>query len=119
MARKDPKELLEHFMAGLRETGKHSPKETHAFMGLLEKSYQDGALSTKTKELISVAIGVYNRCDYCIVYHAFKAFETGATREEIREAAMVAVAFGGGPSMSYVATLLNDSIEAFAPQFGK
>lgn len=119
MSKKDPKLMLDHFMSGLKKAGKDVPDQTHAFMNLLEKSYQDGALSTKIKELISVAVGVYNRCDYCIVYHTYKALEVGASKEEIMEAAMVAVAFGGGPSMAYVATLLQDSVEAFAPQFNK
>ncbi|MDD3890002.1 MAG: carboxymuconolactone decarboxylase family protein, partial [Syntrophomonadaceae bacterium] len=41
------------------------------------------------------------------------------TREEILDAAMVAVAFGGGPSMAYTVTLLKDSLDEFAPDFNK
>jgi hypothetical protein len=40
-------------------------------------------------------------------------------REEIYDAAMVAVAFGGGPAMAYTSTLLKDSVNTFAPDFGK
>lgn len=119
MSVKDPQVMLDQFMNGLKKTSRDVPDQAHAFMNLLEKSYQDGALTTKTKELISVAIGVYNRCDYCIVYHTYKALEVGASKEEIMEAAMVAVAFGAGPSMAYVTTILQDSIEAFAPKFNQ
>lgn len=119
MATKDPKQILDEFMSGLEDFGKKAPNQTNAFMNLLGKCYEEGAISTKVKELISVAIGVYNRCEYCIVFHVYKAFEAGATREEIIEAAMVSVAFGGGPSMAYAVSLVKDSIEAFAPQFEK
>jgi alkylhydroperoxidase/carboxymuconolactone decarboxylase family protein YurZ len=53
------------------------------------------------------------------VFHTYKALEAGATRQEIYEAAMVSVAFGGGPSMAYAVSLLKDSVEAFAPEFRK
>lgn len=118
MAR-NPREILNNFMQGLKEVGKTNEEQVNVFMNLLGASYKPGTIDTKTKELISVAIAAYNRCEYCIVFHVYKALEAGATREEIMEAAMVAVAFGGGPSMAYTVTLLKDSIEEFAPDFNK
>lgn len=114
---KNPRELLNAFMGGLQEVGTTNGAHVEAFMGLLGTTYTPGALDVKAKELISVAIGAYNRCEYCIVFHVYKALEAGATREEIMEAAMVAVAFGGGPSMAYTATLLKDSIDEFEKDF--
>lgn len=116
---KNPREILNSFMEGLKEVGKTNEEQVNAFMNLLGASYKPGAIDTKTKELMSVAIAAYNRCEYCIVFHVYKALEAGATREEIMEAAMVAVAFGGGPSMAYTVTLLKDSIDEFAPDFNK
>ncbi|WP_371362025.1 hypothetical protein SRRS_32850 [Sporomusa rhizae] len=116
---KTPRELLNGFMNGLAETSKTSSEQINAFMALLGASYKPITMDLKTKELISVAIGVYSRCEYCIAFHVFKAFEAGASREEIMEAAMVAVAFGGGPSMAYSVTLVRESITEFAPDFGK
>ncbi|MGK0467652.1 carboxymuconolactone decarboxylase family protein [Clostridium sp.] len=75
----------------------HLGEHVGAFMNLLGTTYKPGALDTKTEELISAGIGAYNRCEYCIVSHVYKAFEAGATSEQIMEAAMVSVAFGGGP----------------------
>ncbi|WP_350343457.1 carboxymuconolactone decarboxylase family protein [Proteinivorax tanatarense] len=115
----DPKKMLNEFMGGLQSFEKEAPEQTKAFMNLLGASYKEGALSTKTKEIISVAVGTYNRCEYCIVFHVYKALEAGATKEEIIEAAMVAVAFGGGPSMAYSVTLVKESIDAFLPEFEK
>lgn len=111
------RELLNSFIGGLENLSKTNPEHVQAFMGLLGASYEPKALDLKTKELMSVAIGCYNRCEYCIVYHSYKAFEAGATKEEILEAAMVSVAFGGGPSMAYSVTLLKECIEEFEGDF--
>lgn len=116
---KNPREMLNSFMEGLKEVNKTNEEQVNAFMNFLGASSKPGAIDAKTKELISVAIAAYNRCEYCIVFHVYKALEAGATREEIMEAAMVAVAFGGGPSMAYTVTLLKDSIDEFAPDFNK
>lgn len=115
----NPREMLNAFTGGLTALAKTNGKQVRAFMGLLETCYQPGAMDTKTKELISVSIGVYSRCEYCIVFHVYKALEAGASREEILEAAMVAVAFGGGPSMGYSVTLLKASLDEFEPDFKK
>ncbi len=111
------REMLNNFVGGLGTLGETNPDEVQAFMGLLGAAYAPKALDVKSKELISVAIGCYNRCEYCIVYHSYKAFESGATKEEILEAAMVSVAFGGGPSMAYSVTLLKDCIDEFEGDF--
>lgn len=116
---KNPRELLNAFMGGLTELSATNGEQVNAFMNLLGAAYKPGAVDTKIKELISVGIAVYSRCEYCIAFHVYKALEAGASREEIMEAAMVAVAFGGGPSMAYSVTLLKQSIEEFAPEFAK
>ncbi|SHH32945.1 carboxymuconolactone decarboxylase family protein [Clostridium grantii] len=113
----EPRKMLNDFMGGLEGLGQTNPDHVGAFMNLLGTTYTEGALDVKTKELMSVAIGAYNRCEYCIVFHVYKSLEAGATREEILEAAMVAVAFGGGPSMAYSVTLLKESIDEFEKDF--
>lgn len=119
MSAKDPKELLASYFEGTKKLNMAAPDQTNGFYGLLKASGSSGALSEKIKELIGVAIGSYNRCEYCIVYHVYQSFKLGATRQEVLEAALVATIYGGGPSMAYISTLVQDSIEAFAPDFGK
>ncbi|EOD00307.1 carboxymuconolactone decarboxylase family protein [Caldisalinibacter kiritimatiensis] len=114
---KDVRQMLNDFTAGLEEVSKTNKEQVEAFMNLLGKAYEPQKLDVKTKELISVAIAAYNRCEYCIVFHVYKALEAGATREEILEAAMVAVAFGGGPSMAYTVTLVKQSLDEFEGDF--
>lgn len=114
---KSPREYLNAFMEGMQEVSKTNGEQVNAFMNLLGATYKPGALDTKTKELISVAVAAYNRCEYCIAFHVYKALEAGATREEIMESAMVSVAFGGGPSMAYSVSLLKDAIDEFEADF--
>ncbi|MFA6866079.1 MAG: carboxymuconolactone decarboxylase family protein [Clostridia bacterium] len=115
----NPRDMLNAFVGGLGEIGQEKEAEVGAFMNLLGTNYQPAAIDTKTKELISVGIACYNRCVYCIVYHCYKALEAGCTREEILDAAMVSVAFGGGPSMAYSVTYLKASLNEFADDFKK
>ncbi len=114
---KNPREVLNSFIGGLEEVSKTNEEHMGAFMNLMGTSYAAGELDIKFKELISVAIGVYNRCEYCIVFHTYKAMEAGATREELMEAAMVAAAFGGGPTVAYSVTMLRDAINEFENDF--
>ncbi len=113
----NPREMLNEFNQGMGKVKETSDEQVNAFMKLLGTCDKAGELDEKTKELISTGIALVIRCEYCVVYHVYKAFEAGATREEIMEAAMVAITFGGGPSMTYISTLLQDCIEEFAPDF--
>jgi len=76
------------------------------FDPLTEQVLKESALSTKTKELITVAIGIASLCEYCIKLHTPLAIRAGANRAEILEAAGVAMMMRGGPAVTYVATEL-------------
>lgn len=113
----DVRQMLNQFTEGLSAVGKTHHAEVGAFLNLLNKTYATGALDTKTKEIISIAVSVFSRCEYCIVYHVDNALKAGASKEEIMESAMVAVAFGGGPSMAYTVTLLEQSVTEFSKDY--
>ncbi|HKL11370.1 MAG TPA: carboxymuconolactone decarboxylase family protein [Clostridia bacterium] len=115
----NPREMLAEFVGGLDTFGGYEATQgnVEGFMNLLGTTYEEGILSTKTKELISIGIACYNRCLYCIVFHCYKSLEAGATREEILQAAMTSVAFGGGPSMAYSVTMLKESLDEFEKDF--
>ena len=70
------------------------------------RGHAPGALDEKTKELIAMAIGVANRCDACLGFHAKALVRLGATPEEFREMLGVAVYMGGGPSLMYAANAM-------------
>lgn len=58
-------------------------------------TYQDGALSRKTKEMLGLATSMVLRCDDCIKYHLQKCFEKGVTTDEVFEIFGVANVVGG------------------------
>jgi len=58
-------------------------------------TYQEGALSTKVKEMLGLATSMVLRCDDCIRYHLEKCFEHGLTTEEVFEVFSVANVVGG------------------------
>ena len=83
------------------ELGKEIPQTMSKFVMLHKAASSDGALSTKIKELIALAIGITVRCNGCIAFHIHDALKAGATREEIIETVGVAIMMGGGPSVVY------------------
>jgi AhpD family alkylhydroperoxidase len=58
-------------------------------------AYQEGALSSKVKEMLGLATSMVLRCDDCIKYHLGKCFEEGITTEEIFEIFSIANLVGG------------------------
>jgi len=116
---KQPRELLKELNDGSVKLSKVFPQCTAAFSGLGTAALKPGALDLKTKELISAALGVAARCEYCIVHHVYEAYKAGATRKELLETACVATFMGGGPNLTYSATLFLDSINEFAKDFSK
>ena len=90
-----------------------SPALINGFNELSEAALADGALGKKTKELITLALGVAAHCDACLGFHARALVKLGATRAEIEDALSVAVYMGGGPSLMYAADALT-AFEQFA-----
>ena len=85
---------------------KEAPEIAGAFSSLAKGAIKPGALDSKTKELMALAVGIAARCDGCIGFHTEAAIKYGATREEIVETIGVAIYMGGGPSYVYGAQVL-------------
>ena len=77
--------------------------------GMLDAVYKDGALSTKVKRLMSLAIALSVGCTNCILAQSKNAQALGATKEEFLETLSVAVAMrgstGAGESMRVIKLL--------------
>jgi AhpD family alkylhydroperoxidase len=58
-------------------------------------TYTDGALDTKTKELLGLVASAVLRCDDCVKYHLETAHKLGVTKEEMMETMSVATLVGG------------------------
>lgn len=80
-----------------------------AFAAFSERVFAEGALPTKTKQLIAVAVAHVTQCPYCIRGHTRAAVRHGATPEEIMEAIWVAAEMRAGGAYAH-ATLAIDAI---------
>lgn len=96
-------ELTRDISRNLTDLRSHHPDVTRGFNALSKAAMAPDALDAKTKELIAMAIGVANRCDGCLGFHAKALVRLGATPQEFREMLGVAVYMGGGPSLMYAA----------------
>jgi len=58
-------------------------------------TYAEGALSTKTKEMLGLVASMVLRCDDCIKYHLGKCHDEGISTTEMYEIFAVANIVGG------------------------
>jgi AhpD family alkylhydroperoxidase len=65
------------------------------FWSLDNQTYQEGALDTRTKELLGLVASMVLRCDDCIKYHLGKCHELGVNTDQIFEVFAVANMVGG------------------------
>ena len=65
------------------------------FYNLDGAAYKDGALNTKTKELLGLVASAVLRCNDCIDYHLIQCIDAGWKDEELYDALNVALIVGG------------------------
>jgi AhpD family alkylhydroperoxidase len=58
-------------------------------------TYQDGAIPSKTKEMLGLVASMVLRCDDCVKYHLQKCHEQGLSSKELFEIFAVANIVGG------------------------
>ena len=90
----------------LKEMKKLAPADYDAWLGLDNIVKRDGAIPTKYRELIAIAVACTTQCPYCIEAHAKGAKAAGASREEIVEASLVAAALRAGGAATHGAMAL-------------
>ena len=95
---KDVQDALRPHARALRQK---IPEVYRGFGELHGAAFADGALPTRTKELIAFAISVSQQCDGCIAAHARSAVRAGVSPEEAAEAIGVSIVMSGGPATVY------------------
>ena len=85
------------------------------FGQMAKAAMAEGALSTKHKELIALAIGISKHCGGCIAFHVKALHRLGCTRAELEEALAVCVYMGGGPGLMTAADALSAWDEIVGP----
>lgn len=106
---KNYREITTAISEGMDKLKNEIPETIAGFWSLHDAGNKDGALDTKTTELIALGIAVAGHCDGCIGFHTQKLAELGLTKKEVAEALGVAIYMGGGPSLMYAA----EAIQAF------
>ncbi len=94
----DPKQMLKELSEPQRALRDAVPETWDGFAQMHRAALAGGALPTRVKELIAVAIAVSNGCDGCLASHTRGAARAGATREEFTEMLAVALLMTGGPA---------------------
>jgi AhpD family alkylhydroperoxidase len=69
--------------------------EIKRFFSLDTQTYRDGALPSKTKELLGLVASMVLRCDDCIWYHLDRCHQQGVEDAELQEAFSIALVVGG------------------------
>jgi AhpD family alkylhydroperoxidase len=108
----DSKQMLRELTKTMQQIGEVDKTYLNALSNFIKEGEKAGALSTKVKELISVALSIVAQCEWCIAFHVKNAIDAGATKQEIIEAALVAGIMGGGPAISHI-RLVFDACEQF------
>jgi AhpD family alkylhydroperoxidase len=99
-------QYLEEVTKSFDEFKREMP-EVHAARDTFnDRVYEGGALSTKIKRLIAMSIAVQIGCPGCITYQTKLAVESGATKEEVVEAAAVATSIGGTSASAWVSIVV-------------
>jgi AhpD family alkylhydroperoxidase len=73
----------------------HDNKVIKRFFSLDNQTYEEGALSEVTKELLGLVASMVLRCDDCIKYHLGRCYELKVSKEQVYEACSVALVVGG------------------------
>ncbi len=105
------KAFYEKFAADTEKMKQQAPNMMAGFGGMFGKIMGEGKLAVREKELIALGIGLALRCKPCIFLHVKKSLEAGATKEEILEAAQVAVVMAGGPAFTHIPEVI-EALEA-------
>jgi AhpD family alkylhydroperoxidase len=108
-------EVLDEVSGAGRQLRDLIPDVYTGYGQLAKASMAEGDLTTKTKELIALAISATRECDGCIAAHARNLAKIGATSQEVAEAMGVVIAMNGGPGTVWGARAAG-AFEEFAQQ---
>lgn len=89
-----------------------APAAASAFHDFNAAVFMPGALSSKTKNLIAVAVAHVTQCPYCIKGHTRAAMREGSSREELMEAIWVAAEMRAGAAYAHSLIALAEMEEA-------
>lgn len=91
-----------------------APESAAAFAHFSDAVFAEGALSTRTKHIIAVAVAHVTQCPYCIRGHTRAALREGASHQELMEAIWVAAEMRAGAAFAHSIIAIAEMAEAGA-----
>jgi len=88
-------------LAKLKQLDANAPEGMKAFWAFDKAAMAPGAIPSKYKELMAIAVAFTTQCPYCIEIHSGRARDAGATENEIAEAVLVAAALRAGAAITH------------------
>jgi AhpD family alkylhydroperoxidase len=92
-----------------------APDAEAAFQAFSQKVFADGALSSKMKQIVAVAVAHVTQCPYCIKGHTRAALRHGASEQELMEAIWVAAEMRAGGAYAHSVLALEVMEKASSP----
>ncbi|NLE76319.1 MAG: carboxymuconolactone decarboxylase family protein [Chloroflexi bacterium] len=74
---------------------RYAQRDIKRFYNLDTQVYREGALPTKTKELLGLVASLVLRCDDCVRYHVGRCHDEGVSNAEFEEAMAIGLVVGG------------------------
>ncbi len=84
-----------------------NPELANKFFDYYNAVFAEGALSTREKALIALAVAHAVQCPYCIDAYSKDCLQQGADLEQMTEAVHVATAIRGGASLIHGLQMLD------------
>jgi AhpD family alkylhydroperoxidase len=78
-----------------------APEAFKAFWAFDKLAMAAGAIPSKYKEMMALAVAFTTQCPYCIQIHADKAREAGVSDQEIAEVVAVSAALRAGAAITH------------------
>lgn len=71
------------------------------FKQFMQAANREGTVDKRAKKLIAIALSISRHCDPCLKSHLKSALEMGISKQEIDEAAALAIEFSGCPALMF------------------
>lgn len=81
------------------------------FFSYYNEVFEEGALTSREKGLIALAVSHALQCPYCIDAYTSDTLEKGCSEEELMEAVHVAAAIRGGATLVHGVQMMNKTKE--------
>ena len=104
-------QFYKDFTRSVQKLSKESPTMVKSFKALHDRVMKEGIMGEKEKEFIALGIALATHCVPCIRLHTQAAVGAGARKEEILEAASVAVVMAGGTAYTHISEVM-DTLDA-------